>query len=861
MNVFSASSRPSFPRRRTLATACAAISALCCVSFAGADSGIGIDTWRGNKLDPSAGSKSETPDENGTTWLRPGQKRSPTGNLYPGPYTPPTPEEYGDWRGYGTLQIGAVMVPTGDERNSLWNRYADWDEGPILGLLDYTLERPSDGTYANIRASRISDDDEYYQATFGRAGSYKIQAFLRDMPNVLSSNAKSIWNGTGSNRLTLPSSLVPGGSTPQQIAAASAAAPERTLRVTREKQGLGYSMYLTPEWTAYANATNEQRKGARPYGGSFFFPGLGGSMETVKPIDDSTINVNGGVRYAGKLWRMDFSYSGSFYRDANTRYTFESPFVMASPVPGALSAPVYQGQMSTEPDNDYHNLQATVTRKLPWNGEVSFSAAGGRMEQDDTLIAPIDCRGVFGVGFGNLQLGPQNPLLGDCGQWNTPAALSRRSANMRIDTTMADARIVLNPTTQWTVRGNVKYDRQDYRTGGYTLYNPLTGQYGYIAENGSQPSIIPGEGFPVGPVTSVGNMRIHNIPLDIQTVDANLGADWKFDDRNTLGFTFGYNRYEPTNRERQEINDSSVKLTWVNRSLDALTLRVNYTYLKQSGDRYDYDPYEEFVSAGLPGYVAPEGGTPVITTSTMRKYDMSSYDQNKLDVMATWAIRDDMTLSATARMDRKSYDAQIGRQDYDTGSATLQWEWQPAATTNVGAFFGYDRSRLKMSNVNDALENGAGVDPRLGGPTYPYDAQWWLRDKQRDYYAGAQFDHRIGRVRVDAGWNYIYSRGTDDYRYAGPDALAYPDTVPAGPGSGGFSPTVYRVNSFNVGVTIPIVERVSLRIFDYYERGRFADWHYLGFDQSRFIGGMLYTDGGPQSYSNNMVGLLVNVKL
>jgi hypothetical protein len=844
---------------------------VCAIAAAAAqaDSGIGVDTWRGNKLDPTAGSRSRTPDEDGTSWLKPGQNRSPTGNLYPGPYTPPQPETYGDWRGYGTLEVGVLMIPTGDERNALWNRYADWDDGPILGLLDYTLERPSDGTYANFRGSRLSDDDEYYQATFGRAGSYKIQAFLRDMPNVLSSNAKPVWNGVGSNRLTLPAGLVPGGSTPEQIAAASAVAPERSLQVRREKQGLSYSMFLTPEWTAYANASNEQRSGARPYGGSFFFPtgmlppGAGsGSMETVKPIDDSTINVNGGFRYAGQLWRADLSYSGSFYRDANTRYTFQSPFTMQTFIPGFLSAPVYQGQMSTEPDNDYHNLQATLTRKLPaWNGEVSLSAAGGRMEQDDVLIAPIDCQGVFGLGIGNLLPGPQNPLLGDCSQWNTPAALSRRSANMRVDTSMVDARLVLNPTSQWTLRGNVKYDRQDYRTGDYLLYNPLTGQYGYIAENGSQPSIVPGEGMPIGPITDVSSMRIRNIPLDIQTVDANLGADWKFDDKNTLGVTFGFNRYEPTNRERTRIDDESVKLTWVSRSLDALTLRVNYTYLRQSGDRYDYDPYGQFFSVDLPGYTSPATGTPVITTSAMRKYDMSSYDQNKLDVMATLAIRDDMTLSASARVDRKSYDAQIGRQDYDSGSATVQWEWQPATTTNVSAFLGYDRSRLKIANVNDALENGTGTDPTLGGATYPFNARWWLRDKQRDYYAGLLLDHRIGRVRVDAGWNYIYSRGTDSYRYAGPDALAYPATVGPGPGSGAFSPNVYRVNSFNLGVTIPIVERVSLRIFDYYERGSVADWHYAGFDQSRFLGGMLYTDGGPRSYSVNMVGLLVNVKL
>ena len=47
-------------------------------------------------------------------------------------------------------------------------------------------------------------------------------------------------------------------------------------------------MYLTPQWTAYANASDEQRKGARPFGGPFFFnfpfPDNGGVFETVKLV-------------------------------------------------------------------------------------------------------------------------------------------------------------------------------------------------------------------------------------------------------------------------------------------------------------------------------------------------------------------------------------------------------------------------------------------------------------------------------------------------------------------------------------------------------------------------------------------------
>src|SRR5690606_29903506 len=145
--------------------------------------------------------------------LSPLQHRTPTGNLYMCPAESPSVRDHGDWISYGTLAIGAIATG-GEDGNAQWSRYAAWDSGIILGLLDMTFERADDGTYANIRASRISDDDEYYQAVFGRAGSYKIQAFIRDMPNRLVHDSQSIWNGVGSNRLTLMDPLVPAGSTP-----------------------------------------------------------------------------------------------------------------------------------------------------------------------------------------------------------------------------------------------------------------------------------------------------------------------------------------------------------------------------------------------------------------------------------------------------------------------------------------------------------------------------------------------------------------------------------------------------------------------------------------------------------------------
>ena len=90
-----------------------------------ADSGVGVDTWRGNKLDPAAGATSAGCDERGSSWLVPGEHRSPTGNPYICPPAAPRPDEHGDWQYYGVLQIG-YLGTNGDSGNALWNRYTDW---------------------------------------------------------------------------------------------------------------------------------------------------------------------------------------------------------------------------------------------------------------------------------------------------------------------------------------------------------------------------------------------------------------------------------------------------------------------------------------------------------------------------------------------------------------------------------------------------------------------------------------------------------------------------------------------------------------------------------------------------------------
>lgn len=834
----------------------ALLAALCAGPAIAQDSGTGIDFSFGTKLDPSGGAARNDCDLRGTSWLSDENRRTPSGVLYVcAPEVVQT--AVGEWLRSGSLSVGWLMTG-GATGSPNWLRYSDWDDGFVLGFLGLEFLRPHDGTYVEVRGSHVSSRNRYVKATVGRAGKFRVEAFGRSTPNVMSTTARSIWDGVGSHELTLVDGLTPAGSSVEQVAQASAAATPMRLQVTRDKQGFGVNYFFDRRWTAYFSGTNETREGARAFGGPFFFnypfPNNGGIYEVPRPIDDSTVNINGGMRFVGDVWRMDFAYSGSFYRSRHEGFTYENPFALWSVVPGAVSISPLVGEFASEPDNDYHNLRATLTRKLPMNGELSLSASGGAMKQNDRLLPPMNCVGYFGIDTTALGI-PGDPYRFNCADWNTSAALSRQSADMRIDTGSAAANLVLQPSSRTTLRANAKYRREDYRNT-YLAYNPLTGQYGYVAENGAQGGVVPGEmGIWDTGINAHVPARILSLPLDKETREASFGADFRPNRHNTFGVSYSWSEVERTNREHRKVEDHALKLTWVNRSLDLVNFRANYQYLDRSGDDYNFNPYEFTYSGSLPGN---EVAHMPHTVEELRKYDVGGREQHKMTFITSIVPTDTMSLNVTLRGDWNDYDAELGRQSYDTYGVSLSWDWQPSPYTTASAYLGWDRGTLGVANVNDA--GTAPNDPSLGGAVYTEDRRWWLDDSFTNRNAGATFTHDFGRVKLDASWNFTHSRNITDYRYNSANALAWP-TLAEADLAGRFPQMTYRLNTFGVSLLIPLKDRWSLRLFDTYERGQITDWHYDGLENGLVIDHRVYLDSGPVGYSANLVGVMLEVQL
>jgi MtrB/PioB family decaheme-associated outer membrane protein len=204
----------------------------------------------------------------------------------------------------------------------------------------------------------------------------------------------------------------------------------------RDRYGLFGRFFLGPNWSFALDYKRDERSGTRPKFGSFGSV----SVETLRPVDDSTDRVNATVRYQGAHWFAQVGYYLSMYQTQADTYRFDNPFTAA-----AAGGDV--GQAGLEPDNTYNEIALSLGYYgLPWNTAITLSAATGKGTQDS--------------GFAPYTI---NPTLA-----TDPLPFANLDGS--VDVTRADLTIASRPIDRLRLRGAVAYDQRDdnSRQGTFT---------------------------------------------------------------------------------------------------------------------------------------------------------------------------------------------------------------------------------------------------------------------------------------------------------------------------------------------------------------------------------------------------------
>jgi MtrB/PioB family decaheme-associated outer membrane protein len=235
--------------------------------------------------------------------------------------------------------------------------------------------RGEDAAYWNIDASDLGLDSRSLNAEGGRQGTYKVYFKYKELPHFISDSVQTPFLGVGSDSLTLPSGWVQAAST-TGMTALPGSLHRADLDTKRQRVSVGAALIPAPEWQYGINVRHETKEGMQRIAGTFLFS----TAQLVEPVDYVTDQVEVFASYTGTKWQSRFSYYGSLFRDGNSSLTWQNPY---TPVSGASA-----GQLALPPDNQFHQVLASVGYQFSERTRATADLAFGRMTQDENFLAP-----------------------------------------------------------------------------------------------------------------------------------------------------------------------------------------------------------------------------------------------------------------------------------------------------------------------------------------------------------------------------------------------------------------------------------------------------------------------------------------
>ena len=833
-------------------------------------------------------------------------KRSPSGILYN--RTPPPPEPgartASGWEVTGVVEAGGSSS-SGDTSDYFFRRYKDVGNGIYLRYFDLSAEQESTASFLESYGGQVGRTDQFYSLSFGRYNAWQVNAFFDEIPSTYSTTYRSLWNGIGSGNATL-AALTPGGSatpleTQANIRAALATTPDSTVGLTRKTGGVRFDWNLGENWKLYASYTNQNRQGSRPFGMVFGGGDGGGNVDITEPIDYNTHDILGGLRYSDPQTSFDLQLSASLFRNGIDTMTVQNPLTIATFGIAGISPQTFTaGRFDLYPDNDYYKVKAEYGRSLPslWDGRFTASIAWTRSTQNDSLIAPT----TFPLAGGTINGIPTANV------WNTTAALTQPTANARIDSTLANVRLVVNPTPALALTGNVRYYETDNSTA-YTACNPLTGQWGRLLNDGSGAAIVSTPDYlaaqcnlaavqALNVAPNAGNIPIRSVPYDERQIVYSLTGDYRVGAKSNLTATFEQENLEPSNRERDKTWEYRLKLGYTNRGLADAVMLLSYEYDDRRGSDYVTNPYTAFYSASL-GPIPTSPGTNMAdwiqTNGALRKYDLADRDQNIVKARLNWTGIPALNAGLALQYNGIRYpDSAYGRNGTnEQTSVSLSLEYQPESSWGIYGYYTWQNAKMNQAGLSEngcvmgttyyffsnGVVNTTGTAPvgaTLAGttqvtpgdwqqvcmtasslsPLYPTSRTWTNSQRSTNQALAIGGHYDFARARFDVNYTYVNGRTKTSYTY---NAAAYdftPDQLALI--GGGMPDSVFIQSIVDAAVLVPITKAFALRLYYRYENGRISDWHYDGVQQNPVPASLaVYLDSGPQSYHASITGVFV----
>ena len=306
----------------------------------------------------------------------------------------------------GTLEVGAGSV---SDDSAEFGQYNGLQKKGGYFVGDAAVRsRSDDGGYWRLDATNLGLDSRAVKAEGGKQGTYKLRFDYDETPHRIWDNARTPYLGSGGATLTLPAGFP---------AATTGAMPLGSLQqvdlyTDRKQLGVGASWNRTTRWEYAVNFRHDTKEGnILRTGGAFFV----NTTQLVEPVDYVTDQVDASASYRGKRFQMKLAYYGSKFSNDNHALTWQDPYTAV--------AGETQGQIALPPDNQFHQVSASMAYQFSDKTRASGEIAYGRMRQNDSFVASTQNAGLV---VGALPAGSLN------------ARATTMDANLKLDSNVTE---------------------------------------------------------------------------------------------------------------------------------------------------------------------------------------------------------------------------------------------------------------------------------------------------------------------------------------------------------------------------------------------------------------------------------------
>ena len=468
------------------------------------------------------------------------------------------PVEQG-WSGSVDLGVGNVSDKSAKfgEYNGLFR------EGGFLvgdGAVRY---RGADAYYWNIYASDLGLDTRKLDAEGGRQGRYKLRFGYEQLSHHISDTAMTPFLGSGGSSLTLPAGF-PAATTGAMPLAAALQKTE--INQDRKRSMIGGSWMAGSNWEYSLNYSHETREATKRIAGAFFVD----AARLIEPVEYHTDQMDLAASYSGGRLQAKLAYYVSRFSNDNDALKWQNPFAVPA-TPGALT-----GQLALAPDNQFHQVLASVGYQFSERTRASADIAWGRMTQNQGFLAST------------LNAGLAVPAL--------PAS----SLDGRADTLDANLKLTSAVTNRLRLNAIYVHNERDNRTAQHTYPSVSTDMF--LAASRT------------------------NLPYSFTDDKFKLSADYRFTPRTRFAAGYDQDRRERTFQEVGKTDEDTVWGKVSTRIMEKVDMTLKLAHAERRGSNY------EPVSLGIQ---PPEN--PLLRKYNMANRDRDSA-RLRIDFAATDAI-------------------------------------------------------------------------------------------------------------------------------------------------------------------------------------------------------------------------------